>query len=239
MTQFPDNLAIGAGYSPGATATTATIRRTALQVLGALVSPMVAVQYGQIATAVATGIALATSGSTTVTLNGTLVSGGVAVFATPRNVSITGTGNSSGRTIVVTGLDEYQQTMTERFTGPNNGTVAGVKAFKSVSSVVPSGALTGPVKFGTGVKIGFPYRVANAGAVCGVYVNGVAPLGTTLVSGFTATGTSTATTADVRGTWTATAAPNGSRYYTALIVPAPGSVEGTAANLTLYGAAQA
>lgn len=90
------------------------------------------------------------------TINGTLASGGVATLLEARNVIITSGGNDSGITFAVVGTDIYGQALTETITGANVGVATGNKAFKTVTSVTPSGSAAGTVKVGTGVKFGLP-----------------------------------------------------------------------------------
>jgi len=88
------------------------------------------------------------------TINGSLASGGVATLLEARNVIITSGGNDSGITFAVVGTDIFGSALTETITGANTGVATGAKAFKTITSVTPSGAAAGTVKVGTGVKFG-------------------------------------------------------------------------------------
>jgi len=117
-----------------------------------------------LAAAVANGIAqnqtLGAAG--TLTLNGSLVSGGVAVFDTPRRVTIHSAGNDSGRTFVVAGAARSQQgsiAQTETLTGANVGDVATNLDFATVTSITASGATAAGVTAGTNGTASGPWVV--------------------------------------------------------------------------------
>lgn len=193
------------------------------------------VEFGQVDTLDADGVCVNASatGAATLPATGALVSGGVATFDIARNVTITSTGDESGITFTVTGTDHYGETLVEAVTGPNNTTVNGVKAFKTVTSVAVDGATTSSaVDVGMGDVMGLPFRLNDLGKFLGLYIDGD-PVGSTPVAGFSAAGTSTATTADVRGTVTATTAPNGTRYFSALMI-----INDDSTKANLFGAAQ-
>lgn len=82
-----------------------------------------------------------TSG-TALTLNGTLVSGGVATLDTPRRVLLTYGNEASARTLVVTGTGRTGQTQSETLAVPSGGggTVATVLDYKTVTSLMPAGS---------------------------------------------------------------------------------------------------
>jgi hypothetical protein len=109
------------------------------------------VNCGPYTTPSATNIRTATSiaGAGAVTLNGSLVSGGVATLDQPRRVLFTSAGNDSGITFTIVGTDWNNQYATEVLTGANAGTVYTVYDYKTVTSVVASGASAGNVSIGT------------------------------------------------------------------------------------------
>jgi hypothetical protein len=197
--------------------------------------PKIAVhEFGAVVTATTTGICVTATGVANggaLSATGSLVSGGVATFDVPRTVNLTSTGNNSGFSFTVSGTDAYGQTQTETITGPNNNTVAGVKAFKTVTGIVAATTLVGTVSAGTTDVFGLPWHLNDKGKVIAATVNGAA-VTPTLVAGFTATGTSTATTADVRGTITSTTSDSSKRFTVAYIV-------NPTSKATLYGAAPA
>lgn len=79
--------------------------------------------------------------------------------AVARNVRITSGGNDTGITFLVVGYDLYGYPMSEAITGANAGVASGVKAFKYITSITPSGAVATTASAGTGDVIGLPIRV--------------------------------------------------------------------------------
>jgi hypothetical protein len=92
------------------------------------------------------------------TLNGTLVSGGVATLLTPATVSLTSTNNFSTVTFTVIGTDASGNTISEAIAGPNNNTVQTTKVYATVTQIqtdAPSGLTTETVSAGnTAVGLG-------------------------------------------------------------------------------------
>lgn len=109
------------------------------------------VTVGPLAAASANNIALSQSilSATSVTLNGSLVTGGVAVLDKPRRVLITSAGNNSGITFTVTGTTFAGSSVSETVTGANVGSVATVTDFATVTSIVTSGATASTITVGT------------------------------------------------------------------------------------------
>ncbi len=119
------------------------------------------VQTVTLAAAAATGIALAQSlsGPGNLTLNGSLVSGGVATLdsgGAARRVIIASVGNDSGITFTITGTkrDPGNPTgasiaATEVLAGTNAGTAQSVTNFLTVSKIAGSGATAANVTAGT------------------------------------------------------------------------------------------
>lgn len=130
----------------------------------------------------------------------------------PRAVSITSGGNDSGISFLVGGYDQYGKSMTSRVTGANVGTVNTLKAFMSVTSIVPSGAVASTVTAGTADIFGFPVCVIDAGYIGNIGWNNIlADNGGTFVVA-DQTSPATSLTGDVRGTYAqAGAASNGVR----------------------------
>lgn len=105
---------------------------------------------GPLAAASANSICLSQTpaGAGALTLNGALVSGGVATIAVPSRITITSAGNDSGNTFVVTGTDHSGNAITETITGPNTTTVTSVLTYKTVTSVTISAAAVGAITVG-------------------------------------------------------------------------------------------
>lgn len=106
---------------------------------------------GPLATPSANNIALSQTpaGAGALTLNGALVSGGVATLDIPRRVLFTTVSNESAKTFTVTGTDWFGNVITEAVTGPNATTGYTVRDYKTVTSITVSAALTGAVTVGT------------------------------------------------------------------------------------------
>lgn len=152
------------------------------------------------------------------------VNGGLSLLFDPtqgasRTLSIRTTDVTTGTaTIVVNGYDIFGVPMSETLTG--NGTTAfGKKAFKYISSCVPSTTSVTATSFiGIGISdaFGFPVRADKGQYISACY-------GTTFLTstnGFTAAalGTATSTTGDVRGTLQiSTAGPLGTSLVAPLI----------------------
>jgi hypothetical protein len=185
---------------------------------GYTVPKVAVVEFGAIAAAAAGAVVdtINTTGAGTISATGSLVSGGVATFDVPRNVSILATGSMTGFTYTVNGTDQYGETMSETIIGPTGSAAAraGVKAFKTVTSITTTGSNGQAISVGTGTKLGLPYRIADAGKVLGMAVDGVQETALTIVAGYlTTSNASTATTADVRGTVAPNTAPNGTKRF--------------------------
>lgn len=98
----------------------------------------------------ADGIAEAqTLGSATdLSLDGTLVTDGVATAAEAQIVTITSVGNDSGITFTITGLDADGTSVSETITGPNATTATTTGFFKTVTQIATSGATAADVTAG-------------------------------------------------------------------------------------------
>ena len=86
--------------------------------------------------------------ATTMTLDGALVSGGIATMAEAQIITIDSVGNDSGITFAVAGTDADGATHTETVTGGNAGAVTTTAYFKTVISITTSGATADDVKVG-------------------------------------------------------------------------------------------
>lgn len=167
---------------------------------------VVQVNLGAPDAAVSNGICASQTINTTGTLNGSLVSGGVAVLDVPRNVVAAWTNTA---TITVTGTDEYGNTMTE--TSGSGTSFAGKKAFARVTAVVSSVSITSAT-VGTGDVLGLPVYLPGTAHVIRELQDGAAATAGTTVAGITTA--SSATTGDVRGTYDPNAAADGDKQFT-------------------------
>lgn len=111
----------------------------------------IVVTVGPISAASANAICLSQtpSGAGSLTLNGALVSGGVAALDTQRQVLITCAGVETGKTFVVTGTDGQGRTISDTLAGPSASTVASTRYFKTVTSITISAAAAGAITVGT------------------------------------------------------------------------------------------
>lgn len=114
--------------------------------------------------AVANGIAQTQSlgGAGNLTLNGSLVSGGVATMDAPRRVIIASLGNDSGITFTITGTARPEQggiVQSEVVTGANIGTVVSTLDYATVTSIRGSGATASTVTAGTNTTGSGPWVV--------------------------------------------------------------------------------
>lgn len=97
-----------------------------------------------------------------VTLNGTLVAGGVATMDVPRRVIVTSAGNDSGRTFVITGTARAEQggiVQTETITGGNTAAAATTLDFATVTSITASGSTASTITAGTNGTASGPWVV--------------------------------------------------------------------------------
>ena len=100
------------------------------------------VTVGPLASASANNIALSqtTAGAANLTLNGSLVTSGVATLDEPRQVLITNVGNDSAITFTVYGTWIGGQTISETVQGTSGSSVATALDFATVTRVAVSGA---------------------------------------------------------------------------------------------------
>lgn len=139
----------------------------------------------QLAAANSSGIALAqaVAAAGNLTLNGALVTAGVATFDVARRVLIASTGNSSAVVFTITGTDRSGNAQTDTITGL--GGAAGASAystrdFLTVSKIAASAACTGNISAGTNGVGSSPWVVDNFFASSWALGGGISgPAGTT------------------------------------------------------------
>lgn len=173
---------------------------------------------------IAAAQAVAAAGN--LTIAGALASGGVATFDVPRNVTITS--NNAGdttQTATVTGTDAYGDTVVEAISFNGAATVAGKKAFKTVTQIAIDDALAGNGSAGTGDVLGLPVFLPAAGMILAELEDGAAATAGTAVAGDQTGGGATATTGDVRGTYDPNSACDGSAVFQLVVaLPDPGFI---------------
>lgn len=143
------------------------------------------------------------------TLDGALVTDGVAEFDVPRNVVASWTETA---VLTVTGTDEYGETVVE--SSASDTTFTGKKAFKTVTAVTVSANVTSAT-VGTGKVLGLPFRIDSKGQVIVVSEDGKAETTSVVLAGDD--DTATATTGDVRGTVAVAGTPDGTKAYSVLM----------------------
>ena len=163
------------------------------------------------------GVCQAQSGAAgALTLNGALVSGGVATFDVPRNVVID-SGGADTATLTVTGTDVYGQTLVEEITLNGTTAVAGKKAFKTITSVVSDATISNGAFVGTGDVLGLPVYLPNAAYILKELEDNAAATAGTTVAGLAVNTAATATNADVRGTYDPNSAADGDKNFQLLV----------------------
>jgi hypothetical protein len=181
------------------------------------------------ATAVAAAQAVAAAGN--LTINGASASGGVATLDVPRTVSIVSTGADTTQTATVTGTDAYGIPMSEAIAFNGTNTVAGQKAFKTVTRVAISAALAGNASVGSTDVFGLPFRANTRNYVLTAWNGAFVTTGTFAGADATA---ATTTTDDVRGTYLVPDAANGTKRLTLWV-----NIFDDDTQTGLYGVAQA
>lgn len=168
---------------------------------------LVEINLGAPDTADADGVCASQAGTaaTAMTIDGALASGGVATFDVPRNVVAAWTNTA---TLTVTGTDVYGNVVKE--TSGSGTSMAGKKAFKTITSVVPSASITGAT-VGTGDVLGLPVFLPGTAHVLKELQDGAAAMAGTTVAGVSSA--ATATTGDVRGTYDPNAACDGAKVF--------------------------
>lgn len=170
----------------------------------------------------ADGVCASQAGSTdtAMTINGALASGGAVEFDVPRNVVAAWTGTA---VLTITGEDEYGKTVVE--SSASGTSLAGKKAFKKITKVVPSANITGAT-VGSGDVLGLPVYLPSDGLVLAELEDGSDATAGTLVAGVD--DAATATTGDVRGTYDPNSAANGSRVFELVAVLPDAKYKGVA-----------
>lgn len=107
------------------------------------------VTVGPLAAASANNIALTQTPASTVTINGSTATGGVATLDTPRRVLITPTGNESSNVFTITGTGLNGTPQTEVINGTNGVAFATNLDFLTVSSIALKAGAANALTVGT------------------------------------------------------------------------------------------
>lgn len=188
MTHFSDGVRVGRNFDLNGNAT----------LPGSPISAIFVYDVVPIAL-VANGIAAqqTVSGAGSLTLNGSLASGGTVTLDVPRNVIVDAAGAATA-VLTVTGTDAYGVPMSEAITLNGATAVAGQKTFKTITSIANSATAT-DVFVGTGDVFGLPYRVDSRNYVQTAWNSAFVTTGTFAAADTTSPATTT--TNDVRGTY--------------------------------------
>lgn len=153
-----------------------------------------------------------------------------------RAVKVVSAGNDGSAAFTVAGYDVYGYPMTEKITGGSAATASGKKAFKFISSVTPSGTVSGSnVSVGTLDIFGFPVRSA-AFAQALIFYNSALITATTGYVAYSSVA-ATSTTPDVRGTYNVQSAADGVKTLVVHQMVSPGMIMTGATGL--FGVTQA
>lgn len=101
------------------------------------------------------------AGAGAMLLNGALASGNAVALTCGTIISITSTGDESGKTFTVVGTDQNGNSLTEVVTGPNNTTVVSTGYFRSIASITVSAATAQNITIGTTDDTSSPWIQVN------------------------------------------------------------------------------
>jgi len=203
MTHFSDGVRAGRNFANNGTASQPGVFLSPINVYD-----IVPVAFS--ATAVAAAQAVAGAGN--LTINGASATGGVATFDVPRTITIVSTNaGDTTQTATVIGTDVYGLAMSELITFNGTTAVTGQKAFKTVTRVAISAALTGNGSTGSTDVFGFPFRANTRNYVLTAWNGAFVTTGTFAAADATV---ATTTTNDVRGTYAVPDAADGSKRLT-------------------------
>ena len=203
MTHFSDGVRAGRNFANNGTASEP----------GVAMSPMFVYDIVPVAfSATAVAAAQAVAGAGNLTINGASATGGVATFDVPRTITIVSTNaGDTSQTATVTGTDVYGLAMSELIAFNGTTAVTGQKAFKTVTRVAISAALTGNGSTGSTDVFGFPFRANTRNYVLTAWNGAFVTTGTFAAADATV---ATTTTNDVRGTYAVPDAADGSKRLT-------------------------
>lgn len=100
------------------------------------------------------------------TLNGSLVTGGEAVLPEPRNIQVdSSNAGDTTQTVTVTGLDAVGNAQVEEIAMNGTTNVFGNMTFSKVTDVSVSAALAGNITIGIGDRVGLPFKVKTGSVI--------------------------------------------------------------------------
>lgn len=203
MTHFSDGVRAGRNFANNGTASEP----------GVAMSPIFVYDVVPLAfSATAVAAAQAVAGAGNLTINGSSATSGVATFDVPRTITIVSTNaGDTTQTATVTGTDVYGLAVSELIAFNGTTAVTGQKAFKTVTRVAISAALTGNGSTGSTDVFGFPFRANTRNYVLTAWNGAFVTTGTFAAADATV---ATTTTNDVRGTYAVPDAADGSKRLT-------------------------
>lgn len=105
-----------------------------------------------------TSITISTASAGAITVG----AAGVATLDMARRIIATSGGNDTGITITLTGTDWANTPISETFTGASGGAASSVQSFKTVTSVLTSGAVATTIIIGTNTVADSPWMLFDA-----------------------------------------------------------------------------
>lgn len=117
----------------------------------------VVVTVGPLAAPSANAIALSQTPTGALTLNGALVSGGVAYLTTPRRVLITTSADDTGKTFTIRGTNWAGDVISETLAGVDNTTTYSALDYLTVTSITISATAAGALTVGTNAIASSPW----------------------------------------------------------------------------------
>ena len=160
--------------------------------------------------------AAAVAGAGAVALNGALVTAGVGQSGANYGRGVVVDSSNAGDTtqvVTVTGTDALDEPVVEDITLNGTTAVNGQKAFKTVTGVSVSAAMTGTLDVGTTDILGLPYRLDGVYDLLHAFADTADERATGTLAAADTTDPATATTNDPRGTWLPATATDGSVVY--------------------------
>ena len=124
----------------------------------------------------------------------------IIILDCERTIAVYSAADLSAQTLTISGYDRYGQPMSQVITAPNATTVQTTKCFKSVKSIVSSGAIASALVVGLGTGIALPTRLTDLGYIQSVMYNQTAiTISSALCKIGDVTSPATTSTTDVRG----------------------------------------
>jgi hypothetical protein len=237
MSQFPPyRLSVTDDLRTG-NAVNANSTKKGIPLAGAEAQAVLVVSLGAPITADVDGIcaAQAIGAAGNALINGALASGGVATLdgLGGRGVLIDSTdAGDTTQTVTIYGTDVHGAIVVETIAANGTTAVAGLKAFKTITRVAVSAALTGNLTVGTTDVLGLPYCPVVGGYLGAILNENTADAATYVAPSRV---TATATTGDVRGTIDPAGAVNGTNIYKVRIAVQNGPTNAAAFGVTQYG----